>query len=149
VETQLGLSADELLSTTRAVRKRLDFDREVQRETVEECLGLALQAPTGGNAQTWAWVLVRDPEIKRQIGDHYRSFFAVYRENLENTHAEGDPHSIHWERMVESGSYLAYERVNQAGLLPVAYTKGSDFRPAPRLELSSVAHLDRWSSPFR
>ena len=41
---------------------------------------------------------------------------------------------------------IPYERVNQAGLLPVAYTKGSDFRPAPRVELSSVTHLDRWGS---
>jgi nitroreductase len=46
----LGLSADELLSTTRAVRKRLDFDRPVERELISQCLELALQGPTGSNA---------------------------------------------------------------------------------------------------
>lgn len=48
---QLNLSNDELLSTTRAVRKRLDLARPVSREVLEECLQLAVQAPSGSNAQ--------------------------------------------------------------------------------------------------
>ncbi|MFM8521928.1 MAG: nitroreductase family protein, partial [Acidimicrobiaceae bacterium] len=57
---KLNLTNDELLSTTRSVRKRLDFDRPVERAVVEECLNLALQAPTGSNSQGWHWIVVED-----------------------------------------------------------------------------------------
>ena len=60
----LNLSIDELLTTTRSVRKRLDFDKPVPREVLMECLELALQAPTGSNAQGWQFVFVDDPEKK-------------------------------------------------------------------------------------
>ncbi len=50
---KLGLSADEVLTTTRAVRKRLDLDREVEPAVIRECLEIALQAPNGSNGQTW------------------------------------------------------------------------------------------------
>jgi nitroreductase len=56
--TALDLSPDVLLSTTRSVRKRLDLTRPVERELIEECLDLAVQAPTGGNLQGWHFVLV-------------------------------------------------------------------------------------------
>ena len=52
---------DELLATTRAVRKRLDLDRKVPREVIMECLELAVQAPTGSNSQGWRWLVVDDP----------------------------------------------------------------------------------------
>ena len=57
---RLNLSADDVLTTTRSVRKRLDFDRPVERSVVEECLEIALQAPTGSNSQGWQFVLVED-----------------------------------------------------------------------------------------
>ena len=69
----LELSIDELLTTTRSVRKRLDFDKPVSREVVMECLELALQAPTGSNAQGWQWMFVDDPEKKKALADIYRS----------------------------------------------------------------------------
>ena len=59
---QLGLSNDELLSTTRAVRKRLDFDRPLSMDVVKECMELAVQAPTGSNSQSWQFVFVTDSE---------------------------------------------------------------------------------------
>lgn len=74
----LGLSADDVLTTTRAVRKRIDFDRPVDREVIEECVEIAHQAPTGSNAQGWRWVFVTDPEKKRIIADHYRATFYPY-----------------------------------------------------------------------
>src|SRR5882724_13259378 len=74
----LPLSPDELLTTTRAVRKRLDFDRPVERSVIEECLQIALQAPTGGNRQQWHFVVVTDPAKRRAIADLYRKSWAVY-----------------------------------------------------------------------
>ena len=65
----LELTPDELLSTTRAVRKRLDLTRPVEREVLEECLGLAQQAPTGGYAQNWHFVVVTDPAKRAALGE--------------------------------------------------------------------------------
>src|SRR4029079_15965507 len=69
----LGLSADEVLSTTRQVRKRLDFTMPVPREVLTECLELAIQAPTGSNAQGWQWVFVEDADKKQALADIYRA----------------------------------------------------------------------------
>ena len=77
---QLNLSPDELLSTTRAVRKRLDLDREVPKDVLLECLELAVQAPTGSNAQGWHFVLVTDEEKKARIGELYGQAFSLYRD---------------------------------------------------------------------
>ena len=68
----LNLTADEVLTTTRSVRKRLDFDKPVPREVLMECLDIALQAPTGSNSQGWQWVFVEDEEKKKAIADIYR-----------------------------------------------------------------------------
>ncbi|WP_179887867.1 nitroreductase family protein, partial [Streptomyces sp. b94] len=68
----LDLTADEVLTTTRAVRKRLDLNRPVERELIEECLELATQAPTGRNRQRWDFVLVTDPEKRAALADLYR-----------------------------------------------------------------------------
>ncbi|MGH3542212.1 MAG: nitroreductase family protein, partial [Mycobacterium sp.] len=67
----LNLSVDEVLTTTRSVRKRLDLDKPVPREVVTECLELALQAPTGSNAQGWQWVFVEDADKKKALADIY------------------------------------------------------------------------------
>lgn len=69
---RLPLTPDELLTTTRAVRKRLDLARPVEREVVTECLRLALQAPNGSNRQTWNWVVVDDPQTRAQMADIWR-----------------------------------------------------------------------------
>jgi len=60
------MDADHVLSTTRAVRKRLDLQRPVAREVILECLQLAVQAPTGGNRQGWHFMVVTDPESVAQ-----------------------------------------------------------------------------------
>ncbi|MGY1711321.1 nitroreductase family protein [Geodermatophilus sp. SYSU D00758] len=74
----LPLTPDELLTTTRAVRKRLDLTRPVPLELVRECLEVALQAPSGSNAQTWHWVVVTDPGQRAALGEVYRTEFARY-----------------------------------------------------------------------
>ncbi len=74
----LDLSPDELLTTTRSVRKRLDFSRPVEPEVIRECLEIAVQAPTGGNRQTWSFVVVTDPAKRQAIGDLYRQGYEIY-----------------------------------------------------------------------
>jgi len=71
--TKLGLTVDEVLTTTRAVRKRLDVTRPVPREVLEECLELALQAPNGSNRNTWRWIIVDDPEMVARLADEYKA----------------------------------------------------------------------------
>lgn len=63
------LTCDELLTTTRSVRRRLDLERPVARETVQECLRLAFQAPNGSNLQRWRWIVVDDPGIRVAMAD--------------------------------------------------------------------------------
>jgi nitroreductase len=67
----LGLSAYEVLTTTRSVRKRLDFDRPVERQVILDCIDIALQAPTGSNSQMWHWIVVTEPELKASLAELY------------------------------------------------------------------------------
>ena len=64
-------TVDKLLTTTRAVRKRLDLTRPVEVDVVMQCLRLATQAPTGSNRQTWRWIVVTDPEMRAKVADLY------------------------------------------------------------------------------
>jgi nitroreductase len=66
------LMPDELLTTTRSVRRRLDLTRPVPLDLVKECLEIALQAPNGGMREGWHWIVVTDPQVRAQIGDFYR-----------------------------------------------------------------------------
>jgi nitroreductase len=77
--TTIPLEPDELLTTTRSVRKRLDLDRPVPIELVRECLEVALQAPTGSNQQGWHWLVVTDAGLRAKIGEYYRQSFEAYR----------------------------------------------------------------------
>lgn len=64
-------ATDHLLSTTRAVRRRLDLERPVEPAVILECLRLAVQAPTAANTQTWRWVVVTDPEKRAELARMY------------------------------------------------------------------------------
>ncbi len=214
---RLNLTADEVLSTTRAVRKRLDLDRPVEREVIEECLQLALQAPTGSNSQGWQWIFVTDPAKKKALADIYARNFAVYRGvGQSNQYQPGDLRYEQRDRVLSSADYLTenFHRVpvlmvpciagkldrvpafaaasawgsllpavwsfmlaarerglgtawttihlmnggdaeaaeilgipegfTQAGLFPIAYTIGTDFKPAKRLPLEPIMHWDAW-----
>src|SRR5579859_3449815 len=66
-------TVDRLLTTTRAVRRRLDLERPVPLSIIEECLALAIQAPTGNNLETWRWIVITDPGTKEQLGELYRA----------------------------------------------------------------------------
>jgi nitroreductase len=87
--TGLGLSADEVLTTTRSVRKRLDLDRPVAPELIRECLEIALQAPSGSNSQGWEFLVVTDAGQRRALGELYRKGVEGY---LASPHAAGKQH---------------------------------------------------------
>ena len=76
--TSLTLSPDELLTTTRAVRKRLDLSRPVEPELIEECLSLARYAPSGSNWQNWHFLVVTDPDKRAALAGLYRRAFEIY-----------------------------------------------------------------------
>jgi nitroreductase len=71
---------DKLLSTTRAVRKRLDLTRPVPHDLIEDCIRVACQAPAGGNVQRWRWLVIDDPAKKAALADLYRRGYEPYME---------------------------------------------------------------------
>ena len=97
-------SVDHLLTTTRAVRKRIDVHRPVAREVVHECLQLASQAPSGGNGQRWRWVVVADPDKKKLVAERYAESFERY---IAPKRAILQPGDVRSERMLASSTYLA------------------------------------------
>ncbi|MGA9376588.1 MAG: nitroreductase family protein [Mycobacterium sp.] len=117
----LNLSADEVLTTTRSVRKRLDFDKPVSREVLLECLDLALQAPTGSNAQGWQWVFVEDSAKKKALADIYRTNANPY---LDLPKPErGDIRDEQIIRVTDSAKYLN-ENLEKAPVLLVPCLEG-------------------------
>ncbi|MDI9914132.1 nitroreductase family protein [Rhodococcus sp. IEGM 1379] len=74
----LDLTPDELLTTTRTVRKRLDLTRPVPLDLIKECLEVALQAPSGSNRQGWQWVVVTDPDLRSAVGKIYKEVTDEY-----------------------------------------------------------------------
>src|SRR5262245_10363044 len=205
----LELSNDDLLSTTRAVRKRLDFDRPVERDVLVECVELAVQAPSGSNMQRWHWVFVTEPDKRAALADLYnRVFRAVYTPDAlgpldaggervrrsaqylsDHLHevpvllvpcqwtrpgADAANQAGYWgsilpavwsfllaararglgsvwttmhlahEREAAEILGIPYERCAQAGLFPIAYTIGTEFKPGPRKDLDAIVHWNAW-----
>ncbi|HEX5144343.1 MAG TPA: nitroreductase family protein [Mycobacterium sp.] len=106
----LDLSPDDLLTTTRAVRRRLDFDRPIDLELITECIGIALQAPSGSNRQGWHWIVVTDPGQRSRIAELYRSAFDEYRRTATHSgslYAEGGQQDPSRRRIADSVQYLA------------------------------------------
>ena len=107
----LSLDTDELLSTTRSVRKRLDLTRPVEPELIRECIELAAQAPTGGNNQGWHFVVVTDEAKRRQLGEWYAQGFAAAYGDPEaavDRLPKDDPDFVATtRRVISSAQYLA------------------------------------------
>jgi nitroreductase len=93
---------DHLLSTTRAVRKRLDLTRPVEREVILECIALAQQAPTAGNRQSWRWMVVTDAGKRRAIADIYAQMAEQFLRPVIEAGFD-DPQT---ERVYDSAFYL-------------------------------------------
>ena len=119
----LPLTPDELLSTTRAVRKRLDLTRPVPRELLEECLALAQQAPSGSNSQPWHFLLVTDAAKRSALAEIYRVGFRRYA--LESLPPTGvDPARLAaWHRVRSSAQYLA-DHMHEVPVLVLPCVRG-------------------------
>jgi nitroreductase len=204
-------ATDYLLSTTRAVRKRLDLERPVEPEVILDCLRLAVQAPTASNGQNWRWLVVTDPakraelaRLYREGGDEYLRASAT-REKDDQTRrvyesavflteildrvpvhvipclegrADNAPNvmaaamyasiipaawsfmlalrsrglgsvwtTLHLIKEKEAAELLGIpDTVTQVALLPVAYTKGDDFKPASRPPVEGITYWDGWGA---
>jgi len=100
----MELSPDELLTTTRSVRRRLDLETPVDFAVIVESIEIACQAPCGGNLQSWTWLVIGEPATKLRIADLYRKFYAIYRARwLEGNEAS----TAGQDRMLASGDHLA------------------------------------------
>jgi nitroreductase len=215
----LPLDPDQLLTTTRAVRKRLDFERPVPDDVVRECVAMAMQSPSGSNMQTMQFVVVREEATRKAIGDVYRQCYAAYKGmdgiyigSIDKGNAEANDQQ---QRSASSADFLGehmgeapalvipctlgrsdgapgmmaasllanilpamwsfmlaararglgtawttlhlmqeqavadllglpFGEVQQVCLSPLAYTKGTDFKPAARPEPDSIIHWDTW-----
>jgi nitroreductase len=96
---------DRLLCTTRAVRKRLDLGRPVERDVVLDCLRAATQAPTGGNTQRWRWLVVDDPSARAGLADLYRRSSGPYLSAGRSAIEQSGRHDM--DRIFDSSDYLA------------------------------------------
>jgi nitroreductase len=130
---------DALLSTTRAVRKRLDLERPVPREIINECLELAVQAPTASNSQTWRWVVVDDPARRARIAELYRQAMKDRQsvaESWDDTKAENRI-SAQTARVLGSAGYLR-ENLHRVPVFVIPCVEG---RPAPDAAPASLSAI--------
>jgi nitroreductase len=121
------LTAEELLHTTRAVRKRLDFSRPVSKDVLRECVATALQAPSGSNRWPMQFVIVTDPEQRRKLAQVYRDGYEIYR-GIDGVYIgsvdKGDAAlNEQQQRTAASADYLA-EHMAQAPALVVGCATG-------------------------
>lgn len=212
------LTPDELLTTTRSVRNRLDLTRPVEREVLEDCVRIAQQAPTASNDQNWHFLIVTDPTARRKLAELYSRSVERYLTDAKASlsRQRQDPaRRATAERVQSSAAYLAehlhevpvhvipciaarpesmafafqatvygsivqaawsfmlaararglgtcwttlhllyeeeaarvlgipHDRIAQVGLIPVAYSLGTDFKPGPRQPVESVLHWETW-----
>ena len=139
--TLLALNPDELLSTTRAVRKRLDFTRDVSDQDIRDCVALAMQSPSGSNNMTMQFVVVRDAAKRAAIGDIYRQCFDIYR-NLDGVYVgsikkDGVAEQAQQDRVEDSASYLA-DHMGEAPVLVIACNGGSRVDGVPAMMAASM-----------
>jgi nitroreductase len=208
---------DHVATTTRAVRKRLDLDKPVEPDVIEECIEIALQAPTGSNSQGWRFVVVTDEDKRKKLAEWYLSGWNMAYGGSRDDAVAAVPEDRREQqaRVLSSADYLANnlhkvpvhvipcilgrppegtpaagwagffgsiipaiwsfqlalrsrglgsayttlhlfqekaasdllgipETVTQAALLPVAYTKGTDFKPATRRPSKELTYWNGW-----
>ena len=137
----LPLDPDQLLSTTRAVRKRLDFERPVPDDLVRECVELAMQSPSGSNNMTMQFVVVRDEAKRKAIGEIYRQCYAIYQ-SMEGVYIRSidkgdDAANAQQQRSADSADFLG-EHMGEAPVLVIGCTQGARADGMPGMMVSSV-----------
>jgi nitroreductase len=142
----LPLTSDQVLTTTRSVRKRLDLARPVEPEVIRECLEVALQAPTGGNRQGWHFVVVTDAARRRALAEVYRKGWETYLSLAVNQpeaaarFAAQDPARAQTLQRVKASSDFLAEHMHEVPVLLVPCLWGRvDGQP-------SVAQAGFWGS---
>jgi nitroreductase len=136
----LELGPDELLSTTRAVRKRLDFTKPVPDDLVRECVAMALQAPSGSNEIAMRFVVVRDPSTIAAIADVYAQCWQIYttlpgfagrlKRDVAELQAQQD-------RVVDSATYLS-EHMGESPVLVLGCTTTRRLDGVPAAQSASA-----------
>jgi nitroreductase len=142
------LTPDELLTTTRTVRRRLDLERPVPLELVRECLEIALQAPSGANRQRWHWMVVVDPDVRKRIGEFYRERAERYINSdgyVAKLYAEDLERSKVQQRVATSTEWLA-QRMGDVPVLVIPCLKaGVELRAGNQASLWASLLPATWS----
>jgi nitroreductase len=71
------MDIEQLLTTTRSARKSLDLDADVDIDDIRECLRVGLQAANGSNQQSWRWLVIADPTLRRKLAELYRNAYLL------------------------------------------------------------------------
>lgn len=131
-------SVDQVLRTTRSVRRRLDFDRPVEPEVIEACIDLATQAPTGLDRENWRFVVVTDAEPKQRIGELYRRSFGALAERWRSLPgADALP-----EPPTDRPTYRALaDRLHELPALILVCSEGEPDRSDPAMEVAFYASV--------
>lgn len=116
-------SIDHLLTTTRSVRKRLDFEGTVDPAVLEECLRLALQAPSGSNRQTWHFMILTDRDLIARVSELYAKSFAKYAEQARRDAGSEDPVAQRRTRVADSAQWLA-DNMHRSPAMVIACQEG-------------------------
>ncbi len=132
------MDAQKVLTTTRSVRKRIDFDRPVPRELLTECLEVALQAPTGSNSQGWQFVFVTEADKKQVIGELYKKSWYSYAASGGQRYAKEDLRREQLPRVASSAQYLA-DRMHEVPVMVIPCIEGRvDRAGASNLEAAGL-----------
>jgi nitroreductase len=145
----MTLSAEELLTTTRAVRRRLDFSRPIPRELLRDCVEIALQAPSASNRWSVQFVIVTEGERRRELGDAYREAYAAYKGSrgyIGKVDKGDDALNAQQQRTTGSAEHLA-ENFHRAPAIVLACSRGRvDGQPAFRaINLAASVQPAMWS----
>lgn len=116
-------TVDQLLTTTRSVRKRLDYSRPVPLEVIRQCIEIAIQAPTGSNRQEWSFVIVSDADKKKQLADLYRKGVEIYAQMPQPERSADDLRTRQRPNVLASSIHLL-QTMEQAPLLLIPCIEG-------------------------
>jgi nitroreductase len=127
-------TVDHLLSTTRSVRKRLDFSRPVDASVITKCIDLALQAPTGGNSQGWSFIVVTDANKRKAVSEIYKKAFKLYSSDpAMRARYDADANDLRaqqMDRVLSSADFLA-DHMHEAPALVIACIEGRIEKASP------------------